>query len=176
MEIGLIPKKPTEKPLWQIVLFYSSIGFLFLVTLAAIILSYAGGKTKLEITRLDQELNRPKTTAETQLEKKVLQAQERISSFKSLLESAKPASKIFTLLEKTTHPQVVFAQLDFSAAGNKISLSGQTDNFQTLGQQLLIFQSEPLIAKSSLDQLGIGKGGAVEFGISLVLSDQLFKQ
>ncbi len=175
MEIGLIPKKPTEKPLWQIILLYFSVGFLFMVVLTAIILSYAGSKARAEIAKLDQELNRPKTAAERQLEREVLQAQQRVSSFKSLIEGAKPASKVFELLERTTHPAVVFIKLSFSASDNKISLSGQTDNFQTLGQQLLIFQAEPLIIKSNLDQIGIGKSGSVEFNISLVLNDQLFR-
>jgi Tfp pilus assembly protein PilN len=175
MEIGLIPKKPTEKPLWQIILLYFSVGFLFMVVLAMVILSYAGSKAKLEIAKLDQELNRPKTAAEIQLEREVLQAQARISNFKSLIESAKPASKVFELLERTTHPAVVFGQLSFSAVDNKISLSGQTDNFQTLGQQLLIFQSEPLIIKSNLEQIGIGKSGSVEFNISLVLNENFYE-
>ncbi|MBI4359055.1 MAG: hypothetical protein HY577_00480 [Candidatus Nealsonbacteria bacterium] len=176
MDVDLIPKKPVEKPLWQTILFYLSFIFLFISLLSLFFLNRSNKSANLEIEKINQELNRERTTEEISLEKDVLRAQKRIAGFSLLASQRKPLSLVFDQVEKLVHPQVFFTNLNFNAKENKLWLGGKADNFQVLGQQARLFREEPLIRESSLEQAGIGKQGGVEFEFEIFFDPKVFQK
>ncbi|MDP3093938.1 MAG: hypothetical protein Q8N16_04290 [bacterium] len=175
MRIGLIPKKQIEAPPWQTALFVFSAVFLILSLLVFALLARSAKKTSLEIESINQELAKDRTQAEIDAEKEVLISQKKIVAFGILLNQRKQLSRVFDLIEKLVHPEVVFSKMGFTVEDNTVWLSGKADNFQALGQQSLLFKTQPLIKESNLMQVGIGKHGGVEFGFKIIFDPQFFK-
>ena len=174
--IDLIPKKPKEEPVWQEILFYLSFAVLVFSLLIFLFLTRAMKVNNLELEKIEQELTREKTQEEISLENEVLTFEKKISVFSLLIDHQKRLSRVFDLFEKLVHPQVFFSKLSFTAKDNKILLGGTADNFQVLGQQSLLFTSEPLIRESNLEKAGINEDGGIDFNFGIILDNQFFKQ
>jgi len=80
---------------------------------------------------------------------------------------------VFEIIEENSHPQVWFSQLNLEAKQGKVILGGQTQSFETLGQQLLIFQNAEKIKEVTLSSVSINKLGKIEFSFSLVFGKEI---
>lgn len=132
---------------------------------------------KWEIYRqdLEEKIDKGKTPEITALEKEVFNDQKKIKAFPPLLSEHVFSTKFFQFLEEKVHPKVFFSQINLNSKEVKVSLSGQTDNFLTLGQQLLIFEKEPLVESLNLSQISLSKEGKVNFVSDLKLNKEIFK-
>jgi hypothetical protein len=77
-------------------------------------------------------------------------------------------------VEGKTHPKVFFTQFSLDSRGSKMVVSGQTESFVDLGQQILILAGEPEIKTLELSQIGINKDGKVEFSFNLSVDPKVF--
>lgn len=174
MAVELIPKKPTERPWWQPVLFYLSLGLLVLSVASFFIVSSLAKKEMAEKDRLNHELAKAKTADEITLESRVFKAQRQVTAFGFLIDQQKPVSRTFAVLEKLVHPQAYFSKFNFVAKENKVWVAGVADNFRVLGEQSLLFKSEKTISQANLSEVGIGKEGGVEFSFEIFFDPSFF--
>jgi hypothetical protein len=176
MVIQIIPRQQEKSPFLMNILLYFSI-VLFLVTVGSyFILNNLGQKADVQIKDLDSKLAQISSSSGATLEKEILQYQQKINIFSSLLAAHQYSSQAFTFLEGITHPKVFFESFSLDTTTRIISLAGQTDSFQSLDQQINIFKKEKSIQGVELSNLSIGKEGKIPFGIKLILNQQVFEK
>ena len=129
-------------------------------------------KTKKE---LETTLAEEKTAEEIGLEKELSDYEKKTKDFSILINRHLFFSKTFEFIEKNTHPEVWFSQLDLSPKEGQVNLSGETESFVTLHQQVQIFKADPLLKGLNLIKIAIGKEGRIDFDLSLTLDPGLFK-
>lgn len=174
--VEIIPKPTQKLPAWQNILFYLSIVVLLAVVLTFFILNRSFKRTEVSLKNLEETLSREKTPAEVNLEKETIVWQKKIKDFSQILEQHLYPSKAFDFLGEISHPKAWFKQFNLDLKESKIVVSGETESFTTLGQQLLILEGKPLIKNFTLSSLSIGKKGKVDFTLNISLDAQAFKK
>jgi len=172
--VEIIPKQIRKTPLWQDILFYSSLIILILSVVIYFMLGNFLKNSSQTRDLLKNEAERKKTEEEQKLEDMVIGYQRKIEEFSKLIENYQQTSNIFDFLQKFSHPKVWFSKLEVSRGENQLLLGGSTENFEVLGQQFLIFKNNPLIKNISLANISITKDGKIEFNLRLRLDPQLF--
>ena len=176
MAIEIIPKPARKAPPLQNILFYFAIGLLLLSIGAYFILGYFVKKSELALQGLEETLAREKTEEETILEEEVFGYQRKVEDFSTLIGQHTYASKFFHFFESLCHPNVWFSKINLDMTNHKLIVSGKTDTFLILDQQLLIFQQEELIEETILIKLSIGNDGLVNFTFDLTFNPIIVKK
>lgn len=99
----------------------------------------------------------------------------RINAFGKLLAEHQETVKILNFIEKVCLPNVWFSKFDFNASQQTIGISGQTDNFVNLWQQIDILKKEPMLKNVSLTSMGVAKEEGVDFFLSFQFDPLIFK-
>jgi len=173
--VEIIPKQIEKAPFWQEVLLYISIVLLAVIILVCSILSYSYKKSLVTISDLEVALGNERTPEKIILEKEVVGWEKKINDFAVLGGNHYFVSKFFAVIEENCHPRVWFSKLNLDSLSNSFSVSGSTDNFASLGQQLIIFKNNPIFKTVTLSQVSINKSGQVEFGLNIILDPKVFK-
>ena len=175
MAIEIIPKPIEKIPSARKKLFYFSI-FLFLgLLLGYFILTSLEKKSENTRDNLKEALLKRKTPETSSLEEEILNDEKKIKDFSPLLGKHFITSRIFEFFERSTHPRVFFSGINLNSLKSIAKLSGQTDSFLTLGQQLAIFEKEPLVEKVDISQVSITKEGKIEFFLNFSFNPKIFK-
>lgn len=174
--IEIIPKPAQKLPLWQNILFYFSLSLVLAVFLSYFILGNYIKNAALTLKDLEGTISKEKTSAERTLEKEVFGYQKKITDFSQLIGTHLFTSNTFTFLEKVSHPQVWFVQFNLDSEKKRAVLTGQADNFQALGQQLLILKEKPEIQNFDLSNISIGRKGKVDFVLELSFNPAIFNK
>lgn len=174
MVIEIIPKEKAKPLRWQDVLFYISLFLLLVSIISYFALDYFIKGADQRLKELEAKLTEIKSPQQIALEEEVLDYKEKIEDFALLFNAHQKSSNFFDFLEKNTHPKVFFSELNLNTRGNRVSLSGRAENFQTLGQQLLIFQNSEYIQNLNLSGVRIGKEGEIKFNFDFSLTPRLF--
>jgi len=172
--VEIIPKPIKRIPLWQNILFYFSITILIASVAIYFILGNFLKKSSAELANLENEVSKGKTVDEQNLENRILGYQKKIEDFSRLIKNYQQASSILNFIQESAHPKVWFSLVDFDINENSAAIEGKVDNFQILGQQFLIFKTNPLVKKINLSNVLIGKDGVIEFSLKFLLDPQLF--
>jgi hypothetical protein len=160
---------PLEK-----ILFYFSLLFLLFIGGSFFYLAYTGQKADEEKKAIEATLAKQKTSEEKALETDVLSNRQRLQDFPVLIGSHKKATEFFRSLEAKTHPDVTFNSLHLNPADGTVELAGTAAGFETLAQQLIIFQnSEGFIKNVELSKISLNTEGTVDFGFSIMLDSQV---
>jgi Tfp pilus assembly protein PilN len=174
MVIEIIPKKEDQVPSWQNYLFYFTIFLLFLAITGYFVLGYFVKKSEQKLQQTEEAVTRTKSPERIVQEEELKSLRAKIEDFTPLLLNHQKSSNFFDFLEKNTHPKVFFTKLNLDTEGNHVELSGQTDDFQILGQQLLIFQKTEFVQNLKLSKVEISKEGKIEFSFDFSLNPKLF--
>ena len=172
--IEIIPKPAAKIPFWLNILFYSSIVLLIAVISSFFVLNHFIKKSTDTLQDLETALARERTPSKIALEKEIFSYQKKIEDLASLLKEHLASSQVFEFLERVTHPRVWFLNFDFSSRESRVKVSGITESFQTLGQQIFILKKNPLVKDLNLSGVSIGKEGEIVFTIDLLLDPQIF--
>ena len=164
--VELIPKEAPQIPRWLNIVFYFALLILFSSIISFFVLgnSIKSGQNKLEELRTDFFESR--TPERVSLEKEILTYEKKLTDFSSLAPYHLENSNFFNLLEDKTHPKVWFSRISFDTEQGRLSFSGLTQSFETLGQQILIFKGESSINSVSLEKVSIDKTGRINFDLS----------
>jgi len=173
MAIEITPKPKFRIPKWVSVVLAVFIILLLFFVVSYFYLHNSLGKISQKIEEKDKALL--KTPAEKELEKEVLLKEQRVNNWAQLILSHRKPGNIFNLLEKTTHPSVVFSEFEFDSAKNLVEIKGSAEDFTALGQQILILKGEKDIKKITLSEVSIAKGGGIDFSLQLTFDSQFFK-
>ena len=173
--VGIIPKTTKKAPEWHKLALYVVLGLLVVVILGYALLFYFEGRAFNSLQNVEEEIAQVSTKEERIIEVRVLATEKKINDFSKLLQDHKRSSKFFTFLEETSHPKVWFLKVELITEKAEALVSGQAESFETLGQQLFIFQEHELIKSVDLTDLLIGEEGETEFSFSLHLDPQIFQ-
>jgi len=174
MAIEIIPKKTEAKLPAVNILFYLSLILLIIFALSYFVLGYFQKKSAKTLQNIEDIISQKETSVKA-LKEKIFGYQEKIEVVASLLTSHQLSRNFFTRLEDLSCPKVFFSNLDLDVGKYQVSLSGQTESFEALGQQLLIFKKGEFIKDVNLTKVSIGKEGEIEFSIELSFDPQMFK-
>lgn len=174
--IEIIPRPAQKLPLWQNILFYFSIALLVASLLSFFLFERSLRDAEKSLKNLEETLTREKTPQEVVLEKEILGWQKKIKNFSQLFSQHLYPSKAFEVVEDISHPEVWLKQVSLDSSETKITVSGETESFTTLGQQLLILEKEPRIKSFNLASLSIGRKGKVDFALNIAFDQSVFKR
>lgn len=167
--VELIPKQVPEIPKWLNILFYFSLALLILTITSFFILNSSISNRQETLEDLNQILLSKKTPERMALEEEVLNYEKKFGDFAFLSEGHLEISDIYPLIEESTHPQVWFSQFTLATSENVVNLSGKAQNFEVLGQQMLILGEKDFVRNLHLDSAGINKQGKVDFTLTFNL-------
>ncbi|MBI4101746.1 MAG: hypothetical protein HY443_02155 [Candidatus Nealsonbacteria bacterium] len=174
--VEIIPRPAQKLPLWQNILFYFSIALLVASFLSFFILERSLKDGGSSLKNLEETLTREKTPQESSLEKDILAWQKRVKNFSQLFSQHLYPSKSFDAIESIAHPEVWIKQVSLDSAEAKAVVSGETESFTTLGQQLLILEQESRVKSFTLASLAIGRRGKVDFTLNIFFNPAVFKR
>lgn len=173
--VEIIPKKIPKIPQWGNILFYLSLALLIFSISSYFVLDNSFKERKNKLAELEEVLLKGRTAEDNVLENEILISQKKINDFSQLIEKYSKASGIFVFLQEKSHPQVFFSKFNLDLQKSQITLSGQTQSFKTLGQQLLIFKEEEIVRSANLEAISMNREGKVGFNLSLFLDPKIFK-
>ena len=174
MPIEIIPKKREIVPPWQILVFVISIIILLGSVLFYLFLLNQEKKYKSKIDEIRAEILKEQKEREKDI-KEVSEINDRISTFSKIGQSHLFLSKVFEILSKTTHPKVFYTAFDLNPEKNNLSISGLTENFFTLAQQILLFKENEMVKEIEISKISKTKEGKVDFSLNLILKEEIFK-
>ncbi|NQU82668.1 MAG: hypothetical protein HQ539_01845 [Parcubacteria group bacterium] len=170
--IKIIPKQKEKDPRWVNTMLI--IGVLLLL---GIFVPFALTRNKL--TELEEE----KQFLDSQIivlvreyestSRDLIATAERINDFSKVFKEHRTTTVIFDLIRSIAHPLAQFTSFQFSNDGLKISLEVLTENFQTLGQQFLIFQQNENINAPVLSGISLDRDGFVSAQFEFFLNKEL---
>ncbi|MFH0792080.1 MAG: hypothetical protein V1905_02605 [bacterium] len=175
MAIEIIPRKPDNKSNSLMDVIFYVVFFL----LAATILSYFGiryfdGKTADKHKEVLIQITAKETPEVREKERQILLYRDKINDYSAILDKHTITSNAFSFLEKLTHPQVIFSWFSLDEGDALLSLSGTADNFESLGQQVLLFEGDRLTANVILKKVSLAKDGSVDFQVDITLDPKIF--
>ena len=173
--VGIIPK-PIKKPsrVYEFAT-YIVFGLVVAVVLVYIVLLSLGNKASKTMEDLQERIAQVGTKDEKAVEAQVLLDKQKIDDFSGLFANHQKVSNFFKFLEENSHPKIWFNKLILNSEGSQVVLGGETANFETLGQQIVIFQNQELVKNVEITDLAIGKNGRATFSFSLSLDPEIFK-
>jgi Tfp pilus assembly protein PilN len=172
--VEIIPKEAPRPSKGLSALFYFAIFLLFLSAGGYFVLNNFLQKAESDLSSLKLEVSQIMTPEKTALEQEILTSKGEIDNFSSLVDQHLEPSVIFSIIQRVTHPQVWFTSLDFDPVQKVFEVSGETQSFESLGQQILIMEGEETIDTVDLKTVSISKEGGIEFDMSLSLKADVF--
>jgi predicted DNA binding CopG/RHH family protein len=174
MAIEIISKPKTKKFTWAKILLTIDVVLILASGGIYLYLNISSKQTSKKINEERDEISLL-VSSNKELEKKALFYEKKINDFSKLFSEHQETSKIFTFLEKKTHPNIRFSKFDFSADKLSVTVSGEAKSFIDVGQQLLILKEEKSLKNINLSGLSLGEKGGVLFSLQLTFDSQVFK-
>lgn len=171
----LIPKEKLKTPSLINSLFYLSLILLIILGACYFGMRIKISSFKFQIEETKVNVAKIKTEGDKETEKQVLGYQKKINDFSELFHEHKITSSFLEFLGDSTHPKVSFSGLDLDTRTAEAVLEGETEDFKTLGEQILYLKGNKLVKGLDLSNLALGKEGEVIFTINLSLDPKIFK-
>jgi len=130
---------------------------------------------KAEAATLNNELATLGQDDVASKEAELAQAGKEISDFKILFENNPKASIFFSSLQQWTHPRVAYSGLSFDIPTRKITMSGTTNGFQNVMQQIALLDQEKTIESYQISNVALAENGAVTFNLDLTVKPEVLK-
>lgn len=169
---NIIPKVKETEPVWVTAAFWSLLGFLALLAAPIFIFQHQAtvlAQKKAMVAAETEQII--KNNAE--LSQRLTLVFRRLNDFSQLLRNHRLNSGLFIFLGAICHPRVQFTGLSIEDNGSRLILSMKTENFKTLGEQLLILKSHPQISAVSFSGLSIDREGKVACSLNFSLDPKI---
>lgn len=175
MAIEISPREE-KQPLWQTAIFvFSLVLFLLCAGAYAALNFYLIPRGEESLKSLESELAIQGTQEQKEMKKEVLLAAGQVNDFEILYRNRLKATNLFEFLQECTHPKVSFSSFSLNLASSTASLSGQTNSFESLIQQIKILRDQQYIKSFEVSNIALAKVGGVSFNLSLTLESTIFK-
>ena len=171
----LIPKEKLKTPSFTNFLFYSSLVLVIILGACYFGMRIKNSSIKSQIEETKVNVSKIKIEGDKETERQVLGYQKKINDFSELFKEHKVVSSFLGFLRDSTHLKVSFSTLALNVETAQVILGGKTENFKTLGEQILYLRGSELIKGLDLSNLALGKEGDVNFDINLSLDPEIFK-
>lgn len=174
MAIEITPKQKFKAPIIQIIF----LGICAVLLIAFLASYFYFDRSIKQISQKIQEKDlaaAPLDNAIKEKEGEITLVKQKIDDFGKLLSEHKKPLNIFGFLERICLPNVWFSNFDFSFGEGGLTVSGETDSFITLEQQLLVLKQDPLVKSVTLSGISMGKEGGANFSFLITFDPQIFK-
>ena len=177
MAIEIIPKSEIRKPILFINLpFFIGIFLLILAILGYFYLQNNIKNSSENLKNLEGSILEKRTPEVDNLEKEISNWRQKIEDYNILLTGHRESSNLFGFLEKITHPKIWWTDFKFdSSLPNNLRLSGTSQDFPALQQQLIILGNENFIKNVILNRISLLKEGGVEFELEISVDPEILK-
>ncbi len=170
--VQLLPREKIGISKKERILFYSSFILLLISISIYIFLVFTNSKLTKKIGGIEKSTEQIEKSDSFKSGNEVKELEKKMNSFSFILKKHSYPFQVFTMLENDTLPKVYFTKFDLNPGNLSLILNGSTNNFQTLGEQILIFKRDPLIKNVSLTSVRIMSLGMINFGFNISLSPQ----
>lgn len=171
-DIDIIPSETPKMPKWLNSIFYFFLIFLAVSVIGHFVLQGFVKKHERGLEVLEAALNEEPAVSDSALEKDILNIKNKIDDFSFLAGQRKETSGVFSIIESVCHPQVWFSNFQFDSSRGEAELKGEAENFETLGQQIIILENDERIENFQLGEVSIAKEGKIGFGLSLTFKSE----
>lgn len=173
--VEIIPKPEKKIPGWQIGLFYLSVLFVILVIFGYFVFASFEKNSEKDLLDLEDKIEQGKTDEVKILEDQVFTYKKKIDTVLPYFEEHVLSSQFFDFLEKNTHPRTFFFELNLEPRLSKVRLSGLTDSFLSLGQQIMMLDEMPQVESLEITNIFLPPIGGIEFDVEVILKTSLFQ-
>ena len=111
---------------------------------------------------------------DAQRERVVADFGERAQQVRGILSSHRATSKVFVLLENSVHSRITLRQFNFDFSQSKLDILGATDSYNTLAEQIILWDQDSNIKYSRISDFNVGTDGRLTFVASLTLARPFF--
>lgn len=175
MAIEISPRRKIKMTIWEMVAGIV-LAILFVVLLASYFYFF------FTIKKMNQQIQE-KEAAVIPLEKAIKEKEEeliplsqKINGFNQLLAEHKTPLNIFELLERVSLPKVWFSEFDFNSDTKEVTVSGKTNTFTVLEQQISVLKQEPLLQNLNITEVSIlMKEEGIKFTFSLFFNPSILQ-
>jgi hypothetical protein len=103
-----------------------------------------------------------------------------ISDFKILYENNPRVSGFFNSFPTWTHPKVSYSSFSFDVVTRKVAMSGETNGFQNIMQQIALLNKEKEstggdIESYEISNVNLSEAGSVTFNLDIVVKPEVLK-
>ncbi|MFZ3073849.1 MAG: hypothetical protein WA093_01820 [Minisyncoccales bacterium] len=162
-----IPNKKKSVFSLENAVFYISLLLLAAVVGGFFYLGHLITQKEGELAEASVQAARIKTEEQKKLEDRILLVRQKLDDFSKILADRKISTGFFNKLESAVLPEVYFSDCKLDLDKMTAGLSGHADNFQALGQQMMLFEnSKNNIKKANLGKVDINKEGGIDFDVS----------
>jgi len=157
---SIIPKPKEEESSKVGIIFWCLLGILVLLVIPTMIFRGQASGLSQKKAGLVQEKEKLMADNAPLIQKMTLTFQ-RLNDFIQLLKGHRLNSNLFVFLGTICHPRAQFTSVVLSDAAAHISLGMRTENFKTLGEQLLILKSNPQVSNPKFASLAVDRDGKI---------------
>ena len=172
--LNIIPKPKLIIPFWVKPLTWASaIIFLAMVGLFGFYYFQASSlESKAKAKESDYlAINTPENR---EIEARVSEISQRLEKFSQAFSNHKFSYIIFDFLGSFCHPNVSFSDMNLTLSTGAVSLTGQTNSYKSLSEQILILKNEEEISALDVSDVALNKEGAVTFGLNFLIDPTFF--
>ena len=175
MDFKILHFLKNKESLWINIIFYILCALLTIIVFTYFIIMYKVYLQNKEMSELGAKIAAYSANQEKIYEKKVLDYKKKIDDYSKIINNHKISSNVFSFIEERTLPNVWFSEFDMSQGTNEIKLSGETENMETFGRQIQVFEKSQDYIKS-IDVLDsqVGASEKIKFILSLSLNPKIF--
>ncbi len=173
--VEIIPKPIEQAAPWQRVLLYVLMFLVIVLIISYFLLANLAERSSTYNQELEIKITQERTAQRISLEEESFEQKNKIETIYPFLEAHTLNSKFFEFLESKTHPRIFFSKLNLNTKESKAILTGTTDSFSTLHQQLSVFNQDSLVEDFFLTTASLNKQGVVDFNLEIFLNKNLFR-
>lgn len=100
---------------------------------------------------------------------------EQLEKFSQAFASHRTSYVFFDFLKSNCHPNVSFSSLTLVPGSGKVSLAGQTNNYKSLGEQIVVLKDIKELSVLEISDITLDKEGKVTFKLSFTIDPSFFK-
>ena len=170
--IKIIPKETKKDPAWVNIALVIG-GVLLVLVLVPFFLS-RGKVAELEERKksLDSQIT-GLVTKYSQMSRDLAIIAEKIDDFSGLFREHRVVSGLFSFFASLCHPLTQFTDFSFSDHDFRVIIDITTENFRTLGEQFLIFETNEFIHEPKISGIHLGREGFVNAQLNFTLDKAL---
>lgn len=171
--LKIIPEIKTETPRFVKIIFWSSLILSIILIGSFLLLNNQISNLNMEKKENENQLDFSEEEVKLNQEMKLIS--EKINDFNALVKDHTISSNFLNFLQTYSHPKVQITSLQLDAENYKAKLSAETENFETLGEQILIFKQTNLINNLEISDIKLNEEGKVNFSLSFDFLKQIIK-
>lgn len=170
MVIEISPRRKIKIPIWATVA-----GIVLAILFVILLVSYF--YLLFTIKKMNQQIQEkgaaviPLEKAIKEKEEELIPLSQKIDDFNQLLAEHKNPLNIFEFLERVCLPKVWFFEFDSNSDTGEVTVSGKTDSFTVLEQQISVLKQEPLLKNLSITEVSVlMEEGGIKFTFLLTFN------